>query len=93
MTVKVIFSSGCCSFLYTAFAALIAYRGLNTILAAAKYIKIIISGIIVAVIIAFIHQLGSLSNNNLNFTLIIQSILLSLLMVEIIYKIIKLFNF
>ena len=48
-----------------------AYRGLNTALAAAKYIRIIINSIVVAVVVAFIHQLGSLSNSNLNFALTI----------------------
>ena len=68
-------------------------RGLDTILAATKCIKIVIGGVVVAIVVAFIYQLGSLSNSNLNFILTIQSILLSLLMVEIIYKIISLFSF
>jgi hypothetical protein len=71
MTAKAIFSSGCCSSLYTAFAALTVYRGLDTVLAATKCIKIVISGIVVAVVVAFIHQSGSLSNSNLNFALTI----------------------
>ena len=71
MTVKAIFSSSHCSSLYTAFAILTVCRGLDTVLAAAKCIRIIISGIIVTIVITFIHQLGSLSNNNLNFTLTI----------------------
>ena len=71
MTVKVIFSSGHCSSLYIVFAALIVYRGLDTALTAAECIGIIISGIVVAVIVTFIYQLGSSSNSNLNFALII----------------------
>ena len=38
---------------------------------AAKYVGIIIGGIIVAIVVTFIYQLGSLSNSNLNFALII----------------------
>ena len=79
--------------MYTAFAALTVRRGLDTALAATKCIRIIISGVVVAIVVIFIHQLGSSSDSNLNFTLTIQSILLSLLIVEIIYKIIKLFSF
>ena len=71
MTAKVIFSFSHCSSLYTAFAALTVCKGLDTALAAAKFIGIIISGIIVAIVVAFIHQLGSLSDSNLNFTLTI----------------------
>ena len=67
MTVKAIFSSSCCSSLYTAFAALAVYRGLDTALAATKCIKIIISSVVVTVVVTFIHQLGSLSDSNLNF--------------------------
>ena len=74
MTVKVIFSPSCCSFLYTAFAVLTVYRELDTALAA---IRIVIGGVVVAVVITFIYQSGSSSNSNLNFTLTIQSILLS----------------
>ena len=92
MIVKAIFSSSCCSSLYIAFA-ISAYRGLDTALVATKYIKIVISGVIITIIVTFIHQSGSLSDNNLNFILTIQSILLSLLMVKIIYKFINLFSF
>ena len=68
MTVKVIFIPSYCSSLYTAFAVLTAYKGLNIILAA---IKIIISGVVVAVVVIFIYQLGSLSDSDLNFILTI----------------------
>ena len=71
MIVKAIFSFSCCSFLYIVFAVLTVCRGLDTALAAIKYIRIIISSIVVVIIVAFIHQLGSLSNSNLNFTLTI----------------------
>ena len=71
MTVKAIFSFSHCSSLYTAFAALIVYRGLDTALAATKCIKIVISGIVITIIVTFIHQLESLSDSNLNFTLTI----------------------
>ena len=71
MTAKAIFSFSRCSFLYTAFTALIVYRGLDTALAVIKCIGIVISGIIVAVVVAFIYQSGSSSNSNLNFTLTI----------------------
>ena len=71
MIVKAIFSFGHCSSLYTAFAALIVYRGLDTALIAIKYIKIIISAIIVTIVVVFIYQLGSSSDSNLNFTLTI----------------------
>ena len=67
MIVKAIFSSGCCSSLYIAFAALV-YRGLNTALTA---IGIIISGVVIAVVVIFIYQLGSLSDSDLNFILTI----------------------
>ena len=73
--------------------AVLVYRGLNTALAVTECIRIVIGGIIVAIVVTFIYQLGSLSNSNLNFVLIIQSILLFLLMVEIIYKIISSFGF
>ena len=68
-------------------------KGLDTALTATKYIRIIIGTIVVIIVVIFIHQSGSLSHSNLNFTLTIQSILLSPLMVEIIYKIISLFSF
>ena len=55
MIVKVIFSSSHCSSLYTAFAILIVYKKLDTALAATKYIKIVIGGIVVAIIVTFIH--------------------------------------
>ena len=71
MIVKVIFSFSRCSFLYIAFTALIVCKGLDTVLAAIKCIRIIISGIVVAIVVTFIYQLGSLSNSNLNFTLTI----------------------
>ena len=71
MIVKAIFSFGHCSSLYTAFAALTVCRGLDTALAATECIRIIISGIVVAVVVTFIHQLGSLSDSNLNFALTI----------------------
>ena len=70
MIVKVIFSFSYYSSLYIVFAILV-YRGLNTILAVNKCIKIIISGVVVTIIITFIYQLGSSSNNNLNFILTI----------------------
>ena len=92
MIVKAIFTSSYYSSLYTAFAASVC-RGLNTALAAAECIRIIIGGIIVTIVVIFIHQSGSLSNSNLNFTLTIQSILLSPLMVEIICKIVNSFSF
>ena len=57
--------------MYTLFAALTVYRGLNTVLAAVKCIRIIISGIIVTIVVTFIYQLGSLSDSNLNFALTI----------------------
>ena len=93
MIVKTIFSFSCYSSLYTAFTILIAYRGLDTVLVTTKYIKIIISGIIVVIVVTFIHQSESSSDSNLNFTLTIQSILLFLLIVEIIYKFVNLFGF
>ena len=68
MTAKVIFSFSHCSSLYTAFAALTVYRELDTVLIT---IRIIISGVIIAVIITFIHQLRSSSDSNLNFALTI----------------------
>ena len=71
MTVKVIFSSGHCSSSYIAFAALTVHKGLDTALAAAKYIGIVIGGVVVTVIVTFIHQLESLSNSDLNFALTI----------------------
>ena len=67
MTVKAIFSSNYCSSLYIAFAVLV-YGGLDTALAA---IGIVISGIVIAVVVTFIHQSGSSSDNNLNFALTI----------------------
>ena len=67
MIVKATFSSGHCSSSYTAFAALTVHKGLDTALAAAKCIRIVIGGIIVAMVVAFIHQLGSSSNSDLNF--------------------------
>ena len=70
-TVKVISSFGCCSFLYIVFAVLIVCRGLDIALAAVKYIRIVIGGVVVAIVIALIYQLGSLSNSNLNFALTI----------------------
>ena len=71
MTVKVIFNLSCCSSLYIVFAALIVYRGLDTALAVTEYIRIVINSVIVAVVVTFIHQSGSLSDNNLNFALTI----------------------
>ena len=62
-----IFSFNYCSSLYTAFAVLV-YRGLDTVLAA---IRIVIGGVIIAIVVTFIHQLGSLSDSNLNFALTI----------------------
>ena len=53
------------------FTALTIYRGLDTALVAAECIRIIINGIIVTIVITFIHQLGSLSNSDLNFALTI----------------------
>ena len=70
MIVKVIFSFSYYSSLYTAFAVL-ACRGLDTILVATKYIRIVIGGVIIAIVVTFIHQSGSLSDGNLNFTLTI----------------------
>ena len=46
-------------------------RELDTALVATKYIRIVIGGIVVAIVVIFIHQLGNLSDSNLNFTLII----------------------
>ena len=74
----------------TSYTTTIVYKGLNTALAA---IRIVISGIIVAIVVTFIHQSGSLSDSNLNFALTIQGILLSPLIVEIIHKFINLFSF
>ena len=71
MTAKVIFSFGRCSSSYTAFAALIVRGGLDTALAAVECIRIVISGIVVTIVVTFIHQLGSLSDSNLNFVLTI----------------------
>ena len=50
------------------FAVLTACRGLDTVLAA---IRIVIGGVVVAVVIIFIYQSGSLSDSDLNFTLTI----------------------
>ena len=47
------------------------YRGLDTALAATECIGIVIGGIVVAVVVAFIYQLGSSSDSNLNFALTI----------------------
>ena len=66
--VKAIFNPSYCSSLYIAFAVLIARGGLDTALVA---IRIIISGVVVAVVVTFIHQLGSLSDSDLNFALTI----------------------
>ena len=55
MIAKAIFSLNYYSSLYTAFAALIVYKRLDTALATTKYIKFVISGIIVTIIITFIH--------------------------------------
>jgi hypothetical protein len=41
--------------LYTAFAALTVYKGLDTVLAAAECIKIVIGGVVVAIVITFIY--------------------------------------
>ena len=71
MTVKVIFSSSYCSSLYIVFAVLTVCKELDTVLIAAKCIKIVIGGVVVIIVVTFIHQLGSLSNSNLNFALII----------------------
>ena len=71
MTAKAIFSFSRYSSLYTAFAALTVHKGLDTALAAVKYIRIIIGGIVVGIIITFIYQSGSLSDSNLNFALTI----------------------
>ena len=67
MTVKVTFSFSYYYSLYTVFAVSVC-GGLNTALAA---IRIIIGGIIITVVITFIHQLESLSDSNLNFALTI----------------------
>ena len=69
-TVKAIFSSSYCSSSYTAFAASVC-RGLDTTLAANKCIEIVIGGIVIAVVVTFIHQSGSSSDSNLNFALTI----------------------
>ena len=53
------------------FAVLIVCGELDTVLAAAECIRIVIGGVVVAVIVAFIHQSGSLSNSDLNFALTI----------------------
>ena len=68
MTVKAIFSPNYYSSLYTAFAALTAYKGLNTALVA---IRIVISGVVIAIVVTFIHQSGSSIDSNLNFALTI----------------------
>ena len=47
------------------------YKKLDTALTATKCIKIVISGVVVAIVVTFIHQSGSLSDSNLNFTLTI----------------------
>ena len=52
-------------------------RSLSIINTALAAIGIVISGIVIAVVVTFIHQSGSLSNSDLNFALTIQSILLS----------------
>ena len=68
--VKAIFNPSYCSSLYTAFAVLVC-GGLDTALIVTKCIKIVISGIIIIIVITFIHQLGSSSDSNLNFVLTI----------------------
>ena len=70
MIVKAIFSSSYCSSLYTAFA-ISACGGLDTALVATEYIRIVISGVIITIVVTFIHQSGSLSDSDLNFTLTI----------------------
>ena len=50
------------------FVILIVYKGFDTVLAA---IRIVIGGVVVAVVIIFIYQSGSLSDSDLNFTLTI----------------------
>ena len=50
------------------FAVLTAYKGLDIVLIT---IRIVISGIVITIVVTFIHQLGSLSDNNLNFALTI----------------------
>ena len=70
MTVKVIFSFSCCSSLYIAFAILV-YGELDTVLAAAKCIKIVIGGVVVAIVVTFIYQLKGLNDSDLNFVLTI----------------------
>ena len=54
MIVKVIFSSSYCSSLYTAFAVSV-YKGLDTALVANKCIRIVIGGIVITIVIIFIH--------------------------------------
>ena len=51
--------------------AVLIYGGLDTALVAIKCIRIVIGGIVVAIVITFIYQLGSSSDSNLNFILII----------------------
>ena len=68
MIVKATFIPSYCSSLYIAFAALIARKGLDTALV---IIKIVISGVVIAVVVTFIHQSGSLSDSDLNFALTI----------------------
>ena len=70
MTVKAIFSFSYYSSLYTAFAVSVCGE-LDTVLAATKCIRIVIGGVVVAIVVAFIYQSGSLSDSNLNFVLII----------------------
>ena len=55
MIVKVIFSFNHCSSLYTVFAVLIVYKGLDTVLVATKCIEIVISSIIVIIVVTFIY--------------------------------------
>ena len=50
------------------FAALTAYKGLDTVLAA---IGIVISGIVITIVVTFIYQLKGLNDSDLNFVLTI----------------------
>ena len=70
MIVKAIFSSSYYSSLYTVFAVLV-YGGLDTALVVTECIRIVIGGVVIAIVVTFIHQLGSLSDSDLNFILTI----------------------
>ena len=52
--VKAIFNPSYCSSLYTAFAVSV-YGGLDTALIATKCIRIVIGGVVITIVITFIH--------------------------------------